>query len=77
MWEQLYLTYTYGVDKMWILNVGDLKPNEFPTDFFLKMAWNPNAFDAGNLMDYTREFCRQQFGDEHADEAARIFKSSL
>lgn len=72
MWEQLYLTYTYGVDKMWILNVGDLKPNEFPTDFFLKMAWNPNAFDAGNLMDYTREFCRQQFGDKHADEAARI-----
>ena len=72
MWEQLYLTYTYGVDKMWILNVGDLKPNEFSTDFFLKMAWNPNAFDAGNLMDYTREFCRQQFGDEHADEAARI-----
>ena len=72
MWEQLYLTHTYGVDKMWILNVGDLKPNEFPTDFFLKMAWNPNAFDAGNLMDYTREFCRQQFGDEHADEAARI-----
>ena len=72
MWEQLYLTYTYGVDKMWILNVGDLKPNEFPTDFFLKMAWNPNAFDAGNLMDYTREFCRQQFGDEHADEAAWI-----
>ena len=38
MWEQLYLTYAYGVDKMWILNVGDLKPNEFPTDFFLKMA---------------------------------------
>ncbi|MBD9341085.1 MAG: glycosyhydrolase, partial [Phocaeicola dorei] len=72
MWEQLQLTYSYGVDKLWILNVGDLKPNEFPTDFFLKMAWNPNAFDAGNLMDYTREFCRQQFGDEHADEAARI-----
>ncbi len=44
MWEQLYLTYAYGVDKMWILNVGDLKPNEFPTDFFLKMAWNPDAF---------------------------------
>lgn len=72
MWEQLYLTYAYGVDKMWILNVGDLKPNEFPTDFFLKMAWNPDAFNAGNLMDYTREFCHQQFGNEYADEAARI-----
>jgi len=52
---------------MWILNVGDLKPNEFPTDFFLKMAWNPDAFNAGNLMDYTREFCCQQFGNEYAD----------
>ena len=36
------------------------------------MAWNPDAFNAGNLMDYTREFCRQQFGNEYADEAARI-----
>ena len=26
MWEQLQLTYSYGVDKLWILNVGDLKP---------------------------------------------------
>ena len=28
MWEQLQLTYTYGVDQLWILNVGDLKPME-------------------------------------------------
>ena len=72
MWEQLSLTYAYGVDKMWILNVGDLKPNEFPTDFFLKMAWNPVSFNANNLTDYSLDFCRQQFGDEQADEAARI-----
>lgn len=72
MWEQLNLTYDYGVDKMWILNVGDLKPNEFPTDFFLRMAWNPNYFNANNLADYTLDFCRQQFGDKQADEAARI-----
>lgn len=72
MWEQLHLTYEYGVDQMWILNVGDLKPNEFPTDFFLQMAWNPRCFTADNLMDYTRDFCRQQFGEEQAAEAARI-----
>lgn len=30
MWEQLQLTYDYGVDKLWILNVGDLKPMEYP-----------------------------------------------
>ena len=32
MWEQLQLTYSYGVDKIWILNVGDLKPDEYPID---------------------------------------------
>ncbi len=72
MWEQLYLTYSYGVDKMWILNVGDLKPNEFPTDFFLKMAWNPEKYRADNLMDYTIDFCREQFGEKESHEAARI-----
>lgn len=41
MWEQLKLTYDYGVDKLWILNVGDLKPMEFPIDFWFKMAWDP------------------------------------
>ena len=29
MWEQLQLTYDYGVDKLWILNVGDLKTMEY------------------------------------------------
>ena len=41
MWEQLQLTYDYGVDKLWILNVGDLKPMEYPITLFLDMAWNP------------------------------------
>ena len=72
MWEQLQLTYTYGVDKLWILNVGDLKPMEFPIDFWFKMAWNPDQFNASNLMDYTESFCRQQFGEKCAQEAARI-----
>lgn len=72
MWEQLQLTYDYGVDKMWILNVGDLKPNEFPTDFFMNMAWNPKQYNANNLMNYTRQFCAQQFGEDQADEAAGI-----
>lgn len=42
MWDQMKLTYDYGVDQLWILNVGDLKPMELPIDFWFKMAWNPN-----------------------------------
>ncbi|MCQ2258284.1 MAG: glycosyl hydrolase 115 family protein [Bacteroidaceae bacterium] len=72
MWEQLQLTYDYGVDKLWILNVGDLKPMEFPIDFWFKMAWNPDNFDYNNLYEYTERFCRQQFGEKCYKECARI-----
>ncbi|MBO4664991.1 MAG: glycosyl hydrolase 115 family protein [Bacteroidaceae bacterium] len=76
IWEQMLLTYQSGVDKLWILNVGDLKPMEFPIDFWFKMAWNPNQFgNAGNnteLQNYTERFCAQQFGEAQAKEAARI-----
>lgn len=72
MWEQLQLTYSYGVNQLWILNVGDLKPMEFPIDFWFKMAWNPDQFNASNLLSYTEDFCRQQLGDEVAEEAARL-----
>lgn len=72
MWEQMQLTYTYGVDKLWILNVGDLKPMEFPIDFWFKMAWNPTQFNASNLQAYTEDFCREQIGEKCAAEAARI-----
>ena len=76
MWEQLQLTYNYGVDRIWILNVGDLKPNEYPMDFFLRMAWEPNAFTSENLGDYARGFCAQQFGGDQAAEAARILETA-
>ncbi|MFT3738162.1 MAG: glycosyl hydrolase 115 family protein [Breznakibacter sp.] len=72
MWEQLQLAYGYGVDKMWILNVGDLKPNEYPMDFFLNMAWNPTSFNENNLDEYARKFCEEQFGALEADEASEI-----
>ncbi|RKR81786.1 glycosyl hydrolase family 67 [Mucilaginibacter gracilis] len=75
MWEQLQLTYDYGVDKIWILNVGDLKPNEYPMDFFLNMAWNPKSFNQNNLGEYAARFCAQQFGAAQASEAADILST--
>ncbi|MCF0202602.1 MAG: glycosyl hydrolase 115 family protein [Bacteroidaceae bacterium] len=62
MWEQLKLTYDYGVRNIWILNVGDVKPHEYPIDFFMEMAWHPETFRVNNLKQYTSDFCMQQFG---------------
>lgn len=72
MWEQMQLTYDYGVDKIWVLNVGDLKPMEYPITLFLDMAWNPTAYSTSNLLDHSIEFCKEFFGEEQAAEAARI-----
>ncbi|HBI59118.1 MAG: glycosyl hydrolase 115 family protein [Duncaniella sp.] len=72
MWEQLQLTYDYGVDRLWILNVGDLKPMEYPITLFLDMAWNPRRFNVDNLLDHATGFCSQIFGGEQGPEAARI-----
>lgn len=72
MWEQLQLTYSYGVDKVWILNVGDLKPNEYPMDFFLNMAWDPTIYNQDNLDGYAIQFCKDKFGENQAKEAAEI-----
>lgn len=72
IWEQMNLTYQYGVDKIWIVNVGDLKPMEYPISFFLDMAWNPNRFNADNLLQHTEEWSAQQFGEKYAKESARL-----
>ena len=71
-WEQLTLAYENGIDRLWILNVGDLKPMEYPISQFMDMAWNPRKYDVNSITRHTRDWCAQQFGESQADEAARI-----
>lgn len=71
-WEQLTLAYENGIDRLWILNVGDLKPMEYPISQFMDIAWNPHKYAANQITDHTRDWCAQQFGEEQADEAARL-----
>lgn len=82
-WEQLTLAYENGIDRLWILNVGDLKPMEYPISQFMDMAWNPHKYSVEHITDHTRDWCVQQFGGakqvgnenfgkSQAEEAARI-----
>ncbi|MDP4208840.1 MAG: glycosyl hydrolase 115 family protein [Bacteroidota bacterium] len=74
IWEQMNLAYTHRADRLWILNVGDLKPMEYPISFFLDMAWDPTRFNAQNIQQYPVDWCAQQFGEKYAKDAARILK---
>lgn len=71
-WEQMKLASDYGADQLWIVNVGDLKPMELPTEFFLDYAWNPAAMPVEKLPDYTKGWATQQFGPDHATEIAAL-----
>jgi hypothetical protein len=72
VWEQMNLALNYGADRIWIVNVGDLKPMEFPIDFFLSFARNPGRWPKEKLGEYTRLWAERQFGSEHAEEIAEI-----
>lgn len=71
-WEQMHLAYRHGADRVWVVNVGDLKPMEFPISFFLDYAWNPDALPADKLPEYTRLWAEKQFGPKYAEDIADI-----
>jgi len=72
VWEQMHLAYEYGVKQIWIVNVGDIKPMEFPISFWLDYAWNPEKIGTDDLQKYTEEWAAAQFGKNYAREIAEI-----
>ncbi|MBB6063777.1 glycosyl hydrolase 115 family protein [Pseudoxanthomonas broegbernensis] len=71
-WQQMDLSYRRGARAMWIVNVGDIKPVEYPLDFFMKHAWDPEAMDADALRRFPREWARASFGEEQAEAIADL-----
>lgn len=70
--EQLNLAYQTGIDRIWIINVGDLKPKEMPIDFIMHYAWNPDDYPADKIDQYMVDWARSIFGGEYAKEIADI-----
>lgn len=70
IWEQMKLSYAHGIDRLWVVNVGDIKPVEFPIQFFLDLAWDPDRFGPEEIDEYTRLWVVQQFGEKFANEIA-------
>ncbi len=77
VWEQLNLAYTSGADRVWIVNVGDIKLMEYPIQFFLDYAWNPSAVPASRLPEYGTQWAAQQFGEEQSAEVGAIIRETL
>jgi hypothetical protein len=74
VWEQMHLAYEYGVKNIWIVNVGDLKPMEFPISFFLDYAWDVKKWNEDNLKNYYTQWAAQQFGAAQAKQIGEILQ---
>jgi len=72
IWEQMRMAYDYGVDKIWIVNVGDLKPHEIAVEFFLELAYDVDKWHKDNLDQFSLQWAEREFGPEYAAEIARI-----
>jgi hypothetical protein len=63
-WEQMSMAYDYGIRKLWIVNVGDLRPQELPLSFFMDLAydfekWGSHNFDSPST--YLAQWVERQF----------------
>lgn len=68
LYQQMSEAYKRGVRKMWILNVGDIKPAEYQTELFMDMAWDIDAVAEEGVEKHLENFLAREFGAAAAKE---------
>lgn len=74
MWQQMKLAYDKGIRKMWILNVGDIKPAEYQIELFMDMAWDMDGVANDGVGKHMEKFYSREFGNRVAGEIAMLMK---
>lgn len=75
-WEQLTTAYEYGIRKIWIANVGDLRPQELPLSYFMSLAYDYEKWSEPDLTDdFILQWIDEQFCDSlDPEERSEVFK---
>jgi hypothetical protein len=66
IWQEMQRAWAYNARKMWIFNVGDIKPGEYLTEFCLDLAWNPQTVKRNNISAHLEQWMGKTFGAENA-----------
>jgi hypothetical protein len=69
---EMYKAYQYEAKNLWVVNVGDIKPAELETQFFLDFAWDVEKWKPENAHNYVYEWAKEAFGAVFADDIAKI-----
>lgn len=67
---ELTKAYTFGARKIWVFNVGDIKPAEKELSFVMDLAWNLDRWKPAEAHNYIRYWAEKTFGREVAQEIA-------
>ncbi len=76
IWDQMTLCYQHGIDRIWIVNVGDIKPMELPVSFFLDIAWAPDRFQYRDIRPWLVRWSAAQFGERYSARIADLLLQS-
>ncbi len=72
IWTEMKKAHAHGADRVWIVNVGDLKPAEIGTEFFLRLAWDVDTWGPDAQPVFLREWAAREFGADRADAVADL-----
>lgn len=72
LYQQMSLAYEKDIRKMWILNVGDLKPAEYQIELFMDMAWDIPKVRKQGVRAHLEDFAARNFGPENASDIASV-----
>lgn len=71
---ELRKAYDLNCKKMWIFNVGDIKPQEFSLQFAMDLAWDINSVDMENPNLYAKKWGEAIFGSQFGESIYQIKK---
>ena len=69
---ELSRAYDQGVQRLWVINVGDIKPAEEELEFCMDLAWDVEAWQPERAAEYSRAWAARTFGEDVADEIGAI-----
>ncbi|KAI0115551.1 hypothetical protein GGR51DRAFT_555987 [Nemania sp. FL0031] len=72
VYKELYQAHQRGADRIWVINIADIKPLEMPFGFIMDLAWNASSIDFSTIPNYLEAFASREFGSEYASEISKI-----
>ncbi|KAH6623234.1 glycoside hydrolase family 115 protein [Chaetomium tenue] len=70
--EQMHMAHARGADRIWVVNVGDMKSLEIPISHFLDLGYDAKRWHVDSTLEWAQAWATREFGSAHAKEIAEV-----